>query len=373
MSEAAGSGTTEEVEWQFDASDLRPVERWLAALPSRFYAEVPTLTVLAKPTRRLVDRYLDTQDWRLVQAGLVLRTRQRGRTVEVTMKDTRPAEPGGLRRRLEVTETLPSGLASLGPSGPVGRRLHAVAGQRPLFQVLEVRTRRQPFSLRATGTEVAEVALDDTTFVVGTHRPLARLRRVEVEVAPGWLGTLAAVVEDLRESARLSPAALSKFEAGLLAAGAAVPGPPDVGSIEIPPDATIGAVAFAVIRQQVRELFAHEPGTRLGEDPEELHDMRVATRRLRAAMDFFASALPSRAVAVREELSWIAAALGDVRDLDVQRADMAEPGRWTAEWNRGGTDRALVHLAALLETERDEARQRLLDSLDSPRWERLSA
>ncbi len=362
-----------EVEWQFDALDLRPVERWLAALPARSYADVPTLTVLAKPTRRLVDRYLDTSDWRVGQAGFVLRTRQRGRAVEVTMKDRCPADPGGLRRRLELTESLPSGIASLGAGGPVGRRVHAVAGRRPLEQVLEVRTRRQPFSLRAAGAEVAEVALDDTTIVVGPHQAPARLRRVEVEVAPGWLDTLARVVQDLRESSGLSPAVLSKFEAGLLAAGLSVPGPPDVGPTDVLPHATLGDVAYAVIRRQVRELFVHEPGTRLGDDAEELHDMRVATRRLRAAMDIFATALPSRAAAVREELRWIAAELGAVRDLDVQLADMSQMGQWADDWVGAGHGTPLAHLRTLLETERDEARTRLLDALDSARWERLLA
>ncbi|HTX62075.1 MAG TPA: CHAD domain-containing protein [Acidimicrobiales bacterium] len=362
-----------EVEWQFDALDLRPVERWLAALPSRAYLEIPTLTVLAKPTRRLVDRYMDTSDWRVGQAGFVLRTRQRGRAVEVTMKDRRPAEPGGLRRRLELTESLPSGLSSLGPDGPVGRRVHAVAGRRPLVQVLEVRTRRQPFSLRASGAEVAEIALDDTTILVGPHQAPARLRRVEVEVAAGWLGTLSPVVQDLRESAGLSPALLSKFEAGLLAAGLSVPGPPDVGPTDIPPDATLGDVAYAVVRRQVRELFVHEPGTRLGEDPEELHDMRVATRRLRAALDIFSAALPPRATSVREELGWIAAELGAVRDLDVQLEDMAQMTQWSEEWAGAGHGAALAHLRALLESERDQARHKLLDTLDSARWERLTA
>ncbi|HVC15131.1 MAG TPA: CHAD domain-containing protein [Acidimicrobiales bacterium] len=362
-----------EVEWQFDALDLRPVERWLAAVPSRAFPAVPTLTVLAKPTRRLVDRYLDTTDWRVGQAGFVLRTRQRGRAVEVTLKATRPANPAGLRKRLELTESLPSGLGSLGAGGPVGRRVHAVAGRRPLVQVLEIRTRRQPFSLRAAGTEVAEVALDDTTILVGANEAPARLRRVEVEVAAGWLDTLGPVVADLRESAGLSPAVLSKFEAGLLAAGASVPGPPDVGPTDVAPGATLGDVTYAVIRKQLRVLLTHEPGTRLGDDPEELHDMRVATRRLRAAMELFSSALPARAAAIRDELRWIAGALGDVRDLDVQLEDMAEMADWSAQWSGAGHGSALVHLRTLLDAERDDARRRLLDALDSTRWERLTS
>ncbi len=236
-----------------------------------------------------------------------------------------------------------------------------------------MRTRRQPFSLRAAGTEVAEIALDDTTIVVGPNEAPARLRRVEVEVAPGWLDTLAPVVADLRDSAGLSPAALSKFEAGMLTAGVCVPGPPDVGPTDIQPGATLGEVAYAVVRRQLRELYAHEPGTRLGEDPEDLHDMRVATRRLRAAMDLFSSALPSRAAAVREELRWIAAELGAVRDLDVQLEDLSEMSAWSAGWTGAEHGEALVHLRALLEAERDEARTKLLDALDSPRWERLTS
>ena len=368
--EAAGST---EVEWQFDALDLRPVERWLAALPSRVHGDaVPTLTVLAKPTRRLVDRYMDTVDWRMAKAGFVLRTRQRGRAVEITMKDTGEADRSGLRRRLELTESLPSGLASLGAGGPVGRRVHAVAGRRPLVHVLEVRTRRQPFSLRAAGAEVAEVAIDDTTILVGPNQPPARLRRVEVEVAPDWVGRLSPVVDDLRMSAGLSPATLSKFEAGLLAAGASVPGPPDLGTTEFGPDATLGEVAYAVVRRQLREIVLHEPGTRLGEDVEELHDMRVATRRLRAAIDLFAAALPARAAALRDELRWIAEKLGAVRDLDVQLARMVEMTEWSQSWAGSEHGATLMHLRALLTAERDDARRQLLDALDSTRWERLT-
>jgi len=82
-----------EVEWQFDALDLRPVERWLAALPGRRVAsggEIGALTAVAKPAVRQVDRYLDTQDWRIGRAGFVLRTRRKGRRDEATLKDTAP-------------------------------------------------------------------------------------------------------------------------------------------------------------------------------------------------------------------------------------------------------------------------------------------
>ena len=65
------------------------------------------------------------------------------------------------------------------------------------------------------------------------------------------------------------------------------------------------------------ELLAHDPGTRLGRDPEELHQARVATPRLRAVLRAAKPLLdPDWTQALRTELSWLADALGPV-DLDV--------------------------------------------------------
>ena len=276
-----------EIEWQFDALDLRPVERWLAALPTIAVetGDGGTVTALARTPRRLVDSYLDTDDWRIARAGFVVRTRRRGRHDEITLKDSNPAEGSGLRQRLEVTEVLPaSGVAALGPEGAVGRRLRAIVGSRRLREVLQVRTRRRPFALRVGGVDAAEVALDDTMIVVGGGQRPMQLRRVEVEVRPEWLEALEPIVDQLRASCGLQPASLSKFEAGLLAVGQEIPGSPDLGPTGISESSTMGELAYAVLRRQMGVLRDKEPGTRLGEDPEELHDMRVATRRLRAAL-----------------------------------------------------------------------------------------
>jgi triphosphatase len=365
-----------EIEWQFDALDLRPVERWLATLPTLAIetGDGGTVTALARPPRRLVDSYLDCDDWRIARAGFVVRTRRRGRSDEVTLKDNRPAEGSGLRQRLEVTEVLPpSGLDGLGQDGPVGRRLRAIVGTRRLREVLQVRTRRRPFALRVGGIDVAEIALDDTMIVVGTGQRPMQLRRVEVEVDPDWLDALEPIVEQLRMSCGLQPARLSKFEAGLLALGEEIPGTPDLGPTDISVESTMGDVAFAVLRRQLAVVRAKEPGTRLGEDPEELHDMRVATRRLRAALSLFEAVLPVRAQVFRQELGWLARLLGAVRDLDVQLEGLAgmssvDPPFGTAPEGHDPVE----ELADLLERERAAARTHMLNGLDSVRWDRLA-
>ena len=368
-----------EIEWQFDALDLRPVERWLATLPALAIetGDGGTITALAKPPRRLVDSYRDTDDWRIARtpasscarAAAAVTTRSPSRTTVL------PKAPD-CANVSEVTEVLPpSGLDGLGDDGPVGRRLRAIVGGRRLREVLQVRTRRRPNALRVGGTDVAEVALDDTMIVVGNGQRPMQLRRVEVEVQPDWLQALEPIVEQLRLTCGLQPARLSKFEAGLLALGEEIPGAPELGPTEVSATSTMGDLAFAVLRRQLAALRAKEPGTRLGEDPEELHDMRVATRRLRAALSLFEGVLPVRAQVFRAELGWLARLLGAVRDLDVQLENLAAMSFSDADLalnpEHGGGD-PLAELSALLEGEREVARADMLQGLDSVRWDRLA-
>ncbi len=106
------------------------------------------------------------------------------------------------------------------------------------------------------------------------------------------------------------------------------------------------------------DISAHEPAARLGEDSEAIHDMRVATRRLRAAMSLFRAILSPRFVRMRDELKWIAQTLGEVRDLDVQIVQLSE---WTQ-------DRSLINV---LIKEREQAQTKLLEAFDSKRYRQL--
>ncbi len=202
-----------------------------------------------------------------------------------------------------------------------------------------------------------------------------QLRRVEVEVQPDWLDALEPIVAQLRSSCGLQPATSRSSRPGCSPSARRSPGSPDLGSTAISGDSTIGELAYAVLRRQLAVLREKEPGTRLGEDIEELHDMRVATRRLRAALALFSHVLPVRAQTFREELGWLAGVLGAVRDLDVQIEgldDMVADTAGLAAALPPGDHDPLGELAALLERERDEARADMLAALDSVRWDRLA-
>lgn len=76
----------------------------------------------------------------------------------------------------------------------------------------------------------------------------------------------------------------------------------------------------------VRHLEGNRYGVLSGADPEYLHQMRVALRRLRTAFEIFADALPRPVAAgLLEELRWLRRALGHARDWDVFLAGTLRP------------------------------------------------
>ena len=84
------------------------------------------------------------------------------------------------------------------------------------------------------------------------------------------------------------------------------------------PDDAMSEAGRKVLRFHFERVLEHEPGTRLGEDIEELHDMRVATRRLRSAFGVFSPYFdPDALQPFLKGLRRTGRALGGVRDLDV--------------------------------------------------------
>jgi hypothetical protein len=81
---------------------------------------------------------------------------------------------------------------------------------------------------------------------------------------------------------------------------------------------TMAEAGRKILRFHFAHMLSHEKGTLLGEDIEELHDMRVATRRMRAAFDVFGQYLKPKAVKKHlKRLRTAGRMLGRVRDLDV--------------------------------------------------------
>jgi CHAD domain-containing protein len=135
--------------------------------------------------------------------------------------------------------------------------------------------------------------------------------------------------------------------------------------VTIDPSATPVDHVRASLDQRLRALLAHEPGTRTGEDIEDLHQMRVAVRRMRATLK---AARPLLDAAwsddLRAELGWLGGALGPVRDLDVLLLRLhREIASLPADEQNAG-----VALLDALERERTTARATMLEALTAPRY-----
>lgn len=354
----------QEVEWQFDALDVRPVGRWLEG---RSRLQGPSVAV--GETREISDTYFDTEDWRIHRAGYALRIRGvKGKgNAEATMKLlASESDTPGLRRRREISEALggaePEALDE--STGPVGERVRALAGPRMLRPLFGLETYRSAYTLTLEGSEVGEVVLDETAIPLENGAEPTRLRRVEVEVDPGALSNLEPFVELLRVECRLSPSVVSKYESGLFALGLSPPGPPQLGPTGVDGSLSTGELVFRVLREQFAVFLAHEPGTRIGEDSKELHDMRVAARRMRAAIKIFQDFLPVRAMKLRDELKWVAAALGEVRDLDVQLERLEGWVSAAAPEDKG----PLQEVRDVLEQQRAKERKVMLRKLNFRRY-----
>jgi CHAD domain-containing protein len=115
------------------------------------------------------------------------------------------------------------------------------------------------------------------------------------------------------------------------------------------------------LRDQLREIERHDPGTRLGRDPESLHDMRVAVRRLRALLRAGKQLVATDTAELDARLKQLGAVLGEVRDLDVLLEHLE-----TEAARLGAADfRRAEQLLAALRTERSCSRARLLAALRS--------
>ena len=113
------------------------------------------------------------------------------------------------------------------------------------------------------------------------------------------------------------------------------------------------------------QILHHDPGARLGDDPEDVHKLRVAARRLRSDLHSFAAVLdPARTETIRSELGWLGGVVGVVRDTDVLSARLATRLAALPEPDAAGVHR----LQVLLERQAVDTRTAMLIALRSARY-----
>ena len=380
--------STIEVELKYRVGDIAVAERLLAA-----EAIGPFRALAPARAAQHVDRYLDTADGALAAAGYAARLRQANGETVVTVKGTTPSD-GAMARREEIEGPADRKRAPHDwPPSAARSLILELCGDAPLVELVTVRQLRRKRRLSATDA-TAELSLDEVD-VVSRGRVVDHFVELEIELTSGDPQRLVEVGNELSATAGLAAAPGSKLETALAARTAseleAPTGPDpqrhgDEVAVEESPDSpprptplvvgkTPGVVAEdsvaeagrKVLRFHLARMLAREPGTRAGTDPEELHAMRVATRRMRAAWRVFGDGFRGdRTRRHRRRLRTVAGRLGAVRDLDVLIvASEAYLGAQTIT-----EQLALQPLFAAWRDQRDDARVLLVRELDGDGYAR---
>src|SRR5450759_5050744 len=256
--------------------------------------------------------YFDTADTSLARYRITLRRRTGGDDAGWHLK-----LPAGLDERTEVR--LPLGRATRKVPVALAREVRALVRDRTLVPIAVLHTTRiERRLLDGDGNTLATIA-DDTVHgqrLADGAVQESTWREVEVELLHGDRSLLDAVSSQL-QAGGLTPSESSSKLARVLG-DSAHPTP------EAAPEAmssagrvTAGAVVLAHLRDQGDRLVLHDRGAR-SDEPDAVHQMRVATRRLRSALATYRPLLDrERTDPVRDELKWLGQILGGARDAEV--------------------------------------------------------
>jgi CHAD domain-containing protein len=272
------------------------------------------------------DSYLDTRSRSLTRAGLVARCRRVGRKRALRV-DPVPINAGLMLPSAELTAEVPG---RQGPAAVLKQLLEQRLGLKLRGQPTEklaLRNRIRFFTV-AKGAMRAELCVIEGTALKPRQRRGVPFGEVELRHLEGPQSAFRELAAVITAQPPLLPAGTCRYRralelCGLPGFGYGAPAP------EFGPTDSIDEVGRAICRAQLQTIRSYEPGTFAGLDTEHLHKMRVATRRLRAALNALSCMLDARTGDfLQRNFKWLAAVLGDVRDLDVHQLDVP---RWRAE------------------------------------------
>jgi CHAD domain-containing protein len=247
--------------------------------------------------------WLDTFDWRLYRAGLVLEHEQTRRGGQLILTGT----DGAPLAEQPVTGLQPSRL----PAGPVADSIGALISPRALLPAARAVSTRSVFRLlNADGKTVARV-LADRTVMGGTELDL----RVQVSEVRGY------TAQARRAAAFLAAVGSPAADLVLSAATANGRSPGSyTGKVDarITGDMPAQAAVVTLLSSLLDTLEQNVDGVLRDIDTEFLHDLRVAVRRTRSALKLLGDVLPADLTAhYKDEFKWLGDLTTPVRDLDV--------------------------------------------------------
>lgn len=309
--------------------------------------------------RRLAATYFDTPDFHLDKAGYALRIRKDGSKRVQTVKAA-SSEAAGLFVRgeweLRVTSDKP---VFDERSGPLAQLFEVETLDR-IAPIFTTAIERQAAPLERPDGSRIEYAIDTGEVRSGTRSsPVCEL---ELELQKGAPRALFDLARTLNEEIPLRLGVLTKSERGYALAYNAFTAAVKAEALRLDKRMTAGDAFATIAAACIRQYRRNEDLLILSGGVDQLHQARVALRRLRTAFWLFKPLLDgdARAPLFASELRWLAGELGEVRDIDVLVPQLADPARsalFAIRESRFG------HLRNLL----DSSRVRLL-SIELAEW-----
>ncbi|MEA3026942.1 MAG: triphosphatase [Alphaproteobacteria bacterium] len=319
--------------------------------------------VLRDPTSETqVSVYFDSDKLLLRDHGLTLRVRHIGDKRIQTIKSV--SRGSGIFERSEWEQPIEGDQPNL--AGVADTALGPILTddiRGALKPVFETRIERTAYHLNGNDTDIA-IAFDNGRIVATDSS--CPVSEIELELKHGNPAELFKLARAIGE---LVPAQLdvkSKSERGYdlieKASGAAEA----AHEAELSAGTSAGRAFTLIGRACLRQLLANEPAT-IKRDAEGLHQMRIALRRLRAAISlFFDVVSDSRTEAVKAELRWLGREFAPARDLDSLLIEVLRPLR-----KQQANEPGFASISRMFARERLKSYRRAQEAVQSPRFRKL--
>jgi triphosphatase len=313
-------GVERELKLEGDPSDLRRLLQEPAIMGG----------LKGRPKRkRLTTTYFDTEDAILrEQFGMSLRVRKDGRRRIQTVKRERRADGVMFARdewEMPIAGDVPDASRLTDPDLA---DVVAVLASHAVVPVVQSEILREAADLVWTDehgrSAVVNLSLDEGRVTAGDRE--ARVGELELELVEGEPACLFSLALRCADLVPVRFGTLGKWERGFRLRSGRPPEPEKAERPVLSADSNIEEVMVASFGAALRQWLGNEAAVQDGRNPEGIHQMRVALRRLRSLLTVFKDLIPdAQRSSLSAELREVVQALGPARDLDVFETELLAP------------------------------------------------
>jgi triphosphatase len=274
---------------------------------------------------QLLSTYYDTPALALHRERISLRVRKQGEEFVQTVKSENPAQVDVFERK-EWEDRIPSEHPVL-DAPKTGKRLSDVVRDEELRPVFVTTVTRTVIEISPDPSARIEAAIDEGEIRTCRGDALEPITEIELELKDGDPRAIFDLALQLLKAASIRVETRSKAERGyrLLGAGGPMPQAFSVGPVALESAMSVEEALERIGRRCLTHLLTNEQAALAGE-PEGIHQVRVAVRRLRSALLALKRPLQNNHYRwASEELRWIAHAIAPARNLDIFAASLLPP------------------------------------------------